>query len=294
MRLSFVFFILFSQPLWAMTLPSSVGVSQSFDNDRNSNTSLDFTLGTNFGAMLSAGGSFSRFQYGDSESERGNNTTLFGGVQSNPLRDWIFGVNGAYTKVSSQMRIYDPSVFIKNYFWRLNWRLDVGYRTIILDTPQDFPLLVQNIPDPAKDENFWWQLGVDLDLSKNFVVGASYKQYQYSLRFDFFNYPVAQTIGYNLDTINYGAGFPDSIAVVHANYFRNRWDFALTYSFVQNEFDDSLTYTWTPSAGFALNDHWYFNMSLGFSRGVTEEDNNSEQQLDRTGSFFSLATTYTF
>ncbi len=277
---------LLAPPCWAFKLPSSVGVSQSFDNDENRYLALDFNFGTPVGAMLSAGASFSKLKF-DEENE-GRNNSYYVGIQSNPLRDWVFGGQFAYLQVSDQMRIFNPSVTVQRYFYRINFKLEVGYRIIETEITPGLQFFLRSDDDLVEDENFWWNLSTNLEPIENFVVGLSYRQYQYSSRFQFFTTAAAQPLGYTLDTINFGASFADYIYSIHGTFYRRRWDFSLDYTFVKNEFEEASTYTWTPSVGFRLNDQWFFNTSIGFSRGVAEDADS------RTGGFISLGTTFSF
>ncbi len=270
----------------AYKLPSSIGVSQSFDNDENRLTALDFNVGTNFYAMLSAGASFSKMKYDDDND--GQINSYYVGIQSNPLRDWIFGTQFQYTRVSDQMRIFNPSVSVQRYFNRFDIKLDVGYRIIESELTPALMFFLQSGDDNVEDENFWWNLSTHIEPFRDFVVGISYLQYQYSTPFEFFTRPTAQVLGYTLDTINYGSSFADYIYSVNGTFYRNRWDFTLDYTYVKNQFEEAATYTWTPSVGFHLNKRWFFSASMGLSRGVTEGEE------DRTGGFLTLGTTFSF
>ena len=280
----FVLLLLFLPQAQAdLALPSSVGITQSFDNDENRSSSLDMTLATPGHAIFSAGLFHSHLNF--SEEVTGQNRGAYVGVQSNPMRDWIFGFDYQYIEVSDQMRITNPTIFVRNFVGLFNYELNIGYRNIQTKVTDRSALLFRSEKDYVIDENLWWRLQLGLDYKK-FQFGLSYQQYQYSLRFDFFNYPIAQNLGYSLDTINYGSSFADFIAFAYVKYFRERWDFTLDYSHVENEFDSSSVQTLTPSAGFQLNPKWYFTMSVGFSRGVTE---NADP---RAGNFLSIGTIF--
>lgn len=267
-------------------LPSSLSVSQRFDNDRNRETALDFTYGTPFYAMVNVGIARSHLQFDDEET--GENRSYIFGISSNPLRDWVFAYDFSYIDVSDQMTILDPSISILKYFKKFDLKLNIGYRTIKTDISDLLQTLRPSLGEEIQDDNFWWRLSTNINITPKIVLGLSYQQFQYSTRFDFFTLPIAETLGYTFDTLNYGASFADYIYSVNGSFYRNRWDFALDYTFVSNEFDDTQTYTWTPSVGFHLNKSWYFYMNIGFSRGVTPDEE------DVTGGFFGLGTTFSF
>ena len=281
-----VFILLLGQSAYSQKVPSSLAVFQSFDNDENRNTALDFIWSTPFYALIHGGSAYSRLQFDDETT--GKNSTYYLGIQSNPLRDWIFGFNYSYTNVSEQMKIFNSSIFIQKYFNHWNLRLDVGSRLIETEITTALQNLFQTADDTSTDENPWWALALEVDITPQFSLMASYRQFQYTLNFGFFNTAVAQPFGYDLDTINYGATFPDNIVSVGGNVYLRRWDLGLEYQFINNEFDDTKTTTIIPSAGFHLNKKWFFNLSLGFSRGVTEDEE------DTVGRFLGLGTTFSF
>lgn len=282
----FLFPLLLSPPVWAYKLPSSVGFSQTFDNDQNRLSALDITIGTPFYAMIAMGATFSRMQFDENHAGQTNNYYI--GMSSNPLRDWVFASQMNYVQVSDQMKIYNPSLSLTRYFAKINFKLDIGYRIIETELTPGLAFLLRTQDDFIRDENFWWNLSTNIEAIPNFIVGVSYWQFQYSTRFDFFTTAAAQPLGYTLDTINYGASFADYIFSINGTVFRNRWDFSLDYTFVKNEFEDAKIDTWTPSVGFRLNDNWYFNASIGLSRGVITGEE------DRSGGFLSLGTTFSF
>ncbi len=279
-------FCFFAYSAQAFVLPSSVGFSQSFDNDKNRYSALNFSLATPIQAMVHGGISLSNLQFDENNS--GENRFYSLGIQSNPLRDWVFSGDFSYIEVSDQMRIANPSATVQSYFRRVNFRLEVGYRMIETEVTPALGTFVQSFGDLIRDENFWWDLSAQLDPTENIVIGLNYRQYQYSTRFDFFTTALAQPLGYSLATINFGASFADFIYSINGTFYRNRWDFSLDYTLIENEFEDSRTSIWTPSVGFRLNQKWFFNMSVGLSRGVTSGEE------DRTGGFLSLGTTYSF
>ena len=74
--------------IWAYKAPSSVAVSQSFDNDSNRSTNLNLALSTKVGAVLFFDYTNSYFEFDD--DFKGNFSTVGLGIGTNPLNDWVF------------------------------------------------------------------------------------------------------------------------------------------------------------------------------------------------------------
>jgi len=250
----------------------------------NRNSIVDLYLSTQSGAILHYGTSYSHYEF-DNQAQ-GHNSALSLGLKTNPLNDWVFDFDLAYTQVSKQMFILNPSIALLRYFKKADLQLRVGYRTIELEITERLQNLSPNTLYPIRDENFWWSLRTGLYLSRSTILDLSYTQFQYSKRFNLLSAPAAPFLGYHWSTINFGGTLADYLYSIRLSHNYKKWIFALSYNFIENEFDDSSVISVVPSLSYRINTRWSLDLDLGYSRGSAVEAS------DREDGFLGLGINY--
>ncbi|MCJ8277674.1 MAG: hypothetical protein HRT44_07710 [Bdellovibrionales bacterium] len=279
-----VIFILIPSTLWAYKVPSSVSLSQSFDNDKNRSTNLALDVSTKPGAIIRLDYTNSYYEF--DEDNKGNFSTVGLGLGTNPLNDLVFNVDYSYSVVSDQLAVADPSMSLKGFWGNWDTELTVCYRIIEIKITEEFRNLFSGVTaQQVTDENYWWSLSLGRSFGR-FYAYLKYSQYQYSRSFGFFSRNIATLLGYDLDTISYGTSLIDFSGKIGISYSLNRWGFNLDYSRLENEFEEGSVRVLVPSVNFQLNKSWSFDANLGLTRGVAEDEE------DTIGRFLGLGVTY--
>lgn len=247
------------------TIPSYTSLYQSSDNDGNLNTLFDIHLATRSGAVIHYGMGYSHFNFDD--TAKGSSRSYNLGLRTNPLNDWVADIDLNYTMVSEQMDIINPSLAILRYFKYFDLQIRGGHRRISLDVTERFKMLLRNTRDEFVDENFWWSMNLGIPIRRRSFLDISYTQFQYNIRFDALSTALAPRLDYHWSTINAVSTFAKYLWNIRYNYSFNRWSTGLSFTVVENEFDESSLKNLVSSTRYSLNSQWKLDIDVGTNIG---------------------------